>query len=139
MTLHKDSAHFLLNLFLVYFIIFITVLNRFFHLSYFLPGCYWYSKITDFKNSFCNLENILNSSRHPTAAYKKITLNIRHKWVKSKKKEKDMPVLTLIKRKLEQSILLILDKDFRANNVTRDKEGYFIMIKESIHQRRQQS
>ena len=29
--------------------------------------------------------------------------------------------------------VLISDKDFRVNNIIRDKEGYFIMIKEPIH------
>lgn len=53
--------------------------------------------------------------------------------IASKSKEKDMPMLRLIKRKLGV-VLLISDKNFRVNNIPRDKKGHFIMIKKSTDQ-----
>ena len=44
-------------------------------------------------------------------------------------------MLTLIKRKLEQLAVLILDKaDFRKRKTARDKKGYYTIIRLSILQ-----
>ena len=43
-----------------------------------------------------------------------------------------MPVLTLIKSKLEVAILILDKEDIRASKSTSDKEGYYIIIKSSV-------
>lgn len=55
----------------------------------------------------------------------------KHKQINSKRMQKYVP------KKLEKAgvLLLILNKiDFETRSITRDKEGYFIIMKKSMHQ-----
>lgn len=58
------------------------------------------------------------------AVYKKLTLNRKHIFVKSKGRNIYHAKTNQKKNKV----------DFSANNITKNKEGDFIMIKEWIHQ-----
>lgn len=44
-------------------------------------------------------------------------------------------MLILIKRKAGVAIFILHKADFRAKNISLDKEGRFIMIKGSVHQK----
>lgn len=59
-------------------------------------------------------------------------LNTKIHMVKIKGREKDIPHNCYLK-KAEKAIFISYKVNFRAKNITREKEGHLIMIKNKIH------
>lgn len=65
--------------------------------------------------------------------YKKHTFRYTHKQIKNKKEEKIFHIVTN-EKKAEVTILIEDKVGFRTSNVSRNKEGYYIIIKRSKYQ-----